>query len=321
MGEIQDPSLYSLYSFPSPSSSPPPPSPFLYPPRPSPPPLRLSQGHLTLLSTCPRKFQYVIVEQLGSPNPPEEQEKLNQGSRFHLLLQQWQLDLPVESFVQEDPQLNGWFQGFLQAVPQILTLNSNHQTGEHNELYQSEHQRALEFQGYLLTVVYDLLISNPHQARILDWKTYPRPRNVQWLKQNWQTRLYPFVLAETSPYAPEQISMVYWFFQSQSNDSSPQSLLFQYDRAQHEQTRQDLTHLLTQLTHWLERYYTGEPFPQTSIDALACQECSFAVRCDRISPQRKNFTTASNTSEAASHPELPLPLTLPALADIEEIPL
>ncbi|MGC8711608.1 MAG: PD-(D/E)XK nuclease family protein [Leptodesmis sp.] len=282
-------------------------------------PLRLSQGHLTLLSTCPRKFQHVIVEQLGSPNSPEEQEKLSQGSRFHLLLQQWQLDLPVESFVQEDPQLNGWFQGFLQAIPQILTLNSNHQTGEQDQLYQTEHQRTLELQGYLLTVVYDLLISNPHQARILDWKTYPRLRNVQWLKQNWQTRLYPFVLAETSPYAPEQISMVYWFFQSWSNDSSPQSFLLQYDRAQHEQTRQDLIHLLNQLTHWLECYHTGESFPQVAIGTQACEECSFAVRCDRISPHREDATTASNHTDLGPAP--PLPLILPTLADIQEIPL
>jgi hypothetical protein len=283
-------------------------------------PLRLSQGHLTLLSTCPRKFQHVLVEQLGSPNPPEEQEKLSQGGRFHLLLQQWQLDLPVESFVQEDPQLNLWFQGFLQAVPQILTLNSNPQAEEQNELSQTEHQRTLEFQGYLLTVVYDLLISNPHQARILDWKTYPRPRQVQWLKQNWQTRLYPFVLAETSPYSPEQISMVYWFFQSQTADSPPQSLTLQYDRAQHEQTRQDLTQLLSQLTHWLECYQIGESFPQVAIGAQTCEECSFAIRCDRISLQRDDRTTASHTSEAASNPEPLLPLTLPALADIQEIP-
>ncbi len=283
--------------------------------------LRLSQGHLTLLSTCPRKFQHVVLEQLSSPNPPEQQERLNQGSRFHLLLQQWQLDLPVESFVQADPQLNVWFNGFLQAAPQILALHANPQGENQDELYQTEHQRTLEFQSYLLTVIYDLLISNPHQARILDWKTYPRPCNVQWLKQNWQTRLYPFVLAETSPYSPEQISMVYWFFQSQTNDAPPQSLTFQYDRLQHEQTRQDLTRLLAQLTLWLDQYQAGEAFPQISLGAAACEECSFAVRCDRISQNQEAPNLASNTLESDAYSEAPLPLTLPALADIQEIPL
>lgn len=283
--------------------------------------LRLSQGHLNLLSTCPRKFQHVVLEQLSSPNPPEQQEKLNQGSQFHLLLQQWQLELPVESFVQANPQLSIWFNGFLQAAPQILALHANQQGGEQDHLYQTEHQRTLEFQGYLLTVVYDLLISNPQQARILDWKTYPRPRNAQWLQQNWQTRLYPFVLGETSPYVPEQISMVYWFFQSQTQDAPPQSLTIQYDRRQHEQTRQDLTQLLTQLASWLERYQTGEPFPQVSVGTVACKECSFVVRCDRSSANGEDATTASNNPSADAHPEPSHPLTLPALADIQEVPL
>lgn len=282
---------------------------------------RLSQGHLTLLSTCPRKFQHVVLEQLSSPNPPEEQERLNQGSRFHLLLQQWQLELPVESFVQEDAQLNIWFNGFLQAAPQILTLPTNDRTEEQTALYQTEHQRTLEFQGCLLTVVYDLLISNPHQARILDWKTYPRPRNSQWLRQNWQTRLYPFVLAETSPYAPEDISMVYWFFQSQTSDSPPQRLVLQYDRAQHEQTRQDLTHLLTQLTSWWEQYQRGVSFPQVTVGATACEDCNFAVRCDRSSPNRADLSPESHDPAADSPSEPSLPLPLPTLADIQEIPL
>jgi hypothetical protein len=282
--------------------------------------LRLSQGHLNLLSTCPRKFQHVVLEQLSSPNPPEAQEKLHQGSRFHLLLQQWQLNLPVESLVQEDPQLNGWFQGFLQAAPEILALHTDRLAEEQNLLCQTEHQRTLEFQGYLLTVVYDLLMANPGQARILDWKTYPRPANMQWLKQNWQTRLYPFVLAETSAYAPEQISMVYWFFQSQRHDRSPQSLTLQYDRTQHEQTRHDLTQILNQLTVWLERYHTGASLPQVS-SVQACEECSFVVRCDRMPHKPDDSTPVSHPLAADSPLEPSLPLTLPTLADIQEIPL
>lgn len=166
-------------------------------------PLRLSQGHLNLLSTCPRKFQHLFLEQLSSPNPPEQQEKQNQGVRFHLLLQQWQLGLRVEPLVQEDPQLQGWFDAFMADASNILEFNPVHD----KTLRQSEHERTLESQGYLLTVRYDLLISNAQQAKILDWKTYPRPQNSRWLQQNWQTRLYPFVLAETSPYDPEQLAM------------------------------------------------------------------------------------------------------------------
>jgi ATP-dependent exoDNAse (exonuclease V) beta subunit len=59
----------------------------------------------------------------------------------------------------------------------------------------------------LLTVIYDLLIEAEDNAQILDWKTYPQPKEQNRLAKDWQTRLYLYVLAETSDYLPEQISM------------------------------------------------------------------------------------------------------------------
>lgn len=261
--------------------------------------LRLSQGQLNLLSTCPRKFQHTYLEQLASLSTPEQQERQMWGTRFHLLMQQWQLGLPVAPLIQEDPQLQRWFTAFVSAAPKILTLEG----GE--AVQQSEHARTLEFQGYLLSVVYDLLLTNDRQAQILDWKTYPRPQNPRHLLQNWQTRLYLFVLAETSAYLPAQLSMVYWFFQSrgtQAETSEPQSFRIAYDATQHEQTRHDLTQLLMQLTGWLEQYPQGTPFPQVGIETTGCERCGFVLRCDRRS-------------------QLSLPAPLPSLTEIEEVPL
>jgi PD-(D/E)XK nuclease superfamily len=243
------------------------------------PRFRLSQTQLNLLTTCPRKFQHTYLEQLGAPTDPEQQERMSQGSRFHLLMQQWQLGLPVDLLVQQDLSLQSWLKAFVGSADKILTLADDRP----DPLTQSEHTRTLEFEGYLLTVVYDLLLLGDRQAKILDWKTYPRPRKTQWLLQNWQTRLYCFVLAETSAYEPEQIAIVYWFFQSQGSGAEvpePQSVQLAYDRAQHEQTRQDLTNLLQQLTGWLEQYERGQPFPQVGLEE-ACDRCSFTVRCDR----------------------------------------
>ena len=250
------------------------------PPLPHSPPPRLSQTQLNLLATCPRKFQHTYLEQLAAPTDPEQQERMSQGSQFHLLMQQWQLGLPVEPLVQDDLALRSWLQAFTGLAVEILTLEDDRP----DPLTQSEHIRTLEFGGYLLTVVYDLLLLGDRRAKILDWKTYPRPRKTQWLLQNWQTRLYCFVLAETSHYEPEQMAIVYWFFQSQGNQAEvpePQSVQLAYDQAQHEQTRQDLTHLLQQLTGWLEKYEQGQPFPQVGLEE-ACDRCSFAVRCDRV---------------------------------------
>jgi hypothetical protein len=67
--------------------------------------LRLSQGQLNLLETCPRKFQHIYLEQLGSPTTPEQQAHQAWGSRFHLLMQQRELGLPIEALMAADDQM------------------------------------------------------------------------------------------------------------------------------------------------------------------------------------------------------------------------
>lgn len=263
---------------------------------------QISQAHLNLLTICPRKFQYVYLDQLGLPQLPEDQESLVLGNRFHLLMQQRELGLSIEELVQADIQLQRWFDAFNQAPPQMLS-------GER----QSEHRRSLCWQNYLLVGVYDLLILGEQQAQILDWKTYLRPQNQQWLKQNWQTRLYPYILAETSDYSPEQICMTYWFAESKGRQhAEPHSLTYRYNAALHEQTRLDLTQALSQLTDWLEIYYQGDLFPQVAVEAGQCHRddgetlsCRFAVRCQRDieSSKLNTFTLADNID---SIQELPL---------------
>jgi len=146
----------------------------------------------------------------------------------------------------------------------------------------------------------------------LDWKTYPRPQTARHLAENWQTRLYLYGLAETSAYEPEQLSMVYWFFQATDQDApAPQSLSFSYDRTQHDRTHQDLTTLLQQLTDWLSHYSTGESLPQLGIAHRECDRCNFFPRCfgsDFIQSNPSRFEPSD-------------PLTLPEIATIQEIPL
>ncbi len=256
----------------------------------------LSQQQLNLLETCPRKFQHIYFDQLGTPISPDQQERLTWGSRFHLLMQQRELGLPVEFLVEEDAQLQHWVTALVDAASDVLTPDPR-------TFRESEHCRTLTFQGYLLTVIYDLLIEGETSAQILDWKTYPQPKDHHWLAQDWQKRLYLYVLAETSDYAPEQISMTYWFVKSQPR---PQSLKFSYSTAQHEKTRQDLTRLLTQLTGWLQRYQEDRiAFPQVVESAGRCPDCNFAVRCQRM-PENSISSVRD---------------FLPDLADIQEVSL
>lgn len=257
--------------------------------------LRLSQGQLNLLETCPRKFQHIFIEQLASPINAKQQEKLALGSRFHLLMQQRELGLPIESLAQDDAQIQRWITALVNTAPSVFTYNPE-------SFRQSEYCLTLSFQGYLLTVIYDLFIAEAAQAQILDWKTYLKPKNRHSLEKDWQTRLYLFVLAETSDYSPENISMTYWFVQSQPQ---PQSLKFTYSKAQHEQTRQDLSRLLTQLSIWQQKYeQEGEQFPLVPQDKGLCDRCNFPVRCQRT----------PKTAAADINPDL-----LPDISSIQEV--
>jgi hypothetical protein len=298
---------------------------------PSPQPLMtLSQGSLALLTECPRKFQYEVLEQLAAPRLPDDQERMQQGAQFHALVQQWQLGLPVESLAHASPHLERWFAAFRAAAPEMLTIAPNPPDSESSDPERYvECDRTLFLAGYLLTVRYDVLLRTAEQAQILDWKTYPRPAAAEKLCHTWQTRLYLFVLAETSPYQPEQLYMLYWFFQdaaasgSQAASGAVQQLRCGYSRRQQDQTRQALTGLLTQLTDWRSHYAQGQPFPQLGIAKQHCETCPFSLRCfgGGVAPAN----AASQWSEGKAWEPLPMDsevaIALPNLADIPELPL
>jgi PD-(D/E)XK nuclease superfamily len=232
--------------------------------------LRLAQGQLNLLTICPRKFQYTVLDQFSTPTSPEQQEHINRGNRFHLLMQQHELGLSRDlSPDLEEQKLQQCVVDLVQAAPDLFAPA---------RLRQSEHRRTLEVDGYAIATIYDLLILHDTQAQIIDWKTYPRPQKADRLAKNWQTRLYLFVLAETTDYAPEQISMTYWFVEP---GKTPQSLRFQYNTILHQQTQKDLAQILAQLTEWLKNYDAGNSLPQVDERQGYCQTCPFAARCHK----------------------------------------
>ncbi len=240
--------------------------------------LRLSQGHLSLLDTCPRKFQHILLDQLAAPHSPEQQERIAWGDRFHLLMQQQQLALPVEALLRGNPDLETTLQALRQSAPDLF-LPSLDETAPTQVL--SEHLRSFTLGGYSFSVIYDLLLTEPERAQIIDWKTYPQPQQVQWLQQHWQTRLYCYSLVETSDYLPEQVSMTYWFVRGSETETTPQSLAIAYSTAQHAQVATALAQRCEQLDHYLTTYRRGDELPQVSETLGRCDRCPFQERCQR----------------------------------------
>ncbi|MEO1145261.1 MAG: PD-(D/E)XK nuclease family protein [Cyanobacteria bacterium J06638_22] len=248
--------------------------------------MQISQGQLNTLAYCPRRFQHTYLEQLSAPPSPTQQAALTLGDRFHLLMQQRELGLaiaPTQGSSEEDSQIYEAVEQFLALAPEILQR-------DRVQFRQSEHRRSFSFQGFLLTVIYDLLLLKSDQAEILDWKTYATVPTPATLKDNWQNKLYPFVLAETSRYSPEQITMSYWFVRPQTiqTEGSPAHVTFSYDQATHEKTKQELQQILATLTTYLQIFETGYSLPQVSKTSDRCAPCPFAVRCQRV---RSNTST------------------------------
>lgn len=203
--------------------------------------LRLSQSHLNLLENCPPKFKQLYISQDNLVPNPENEERQTWGSQFHLLMQQRELGLPLDSILNTEKELAASLDALIKEVPELSKSPAQAQRA-------AEHYRTLGVNDYLLSVIYDLVITQEDKAQILDWKTYLQPKNKTLLARNWQTRLYLYVLAETSEYTPEQISMTYWFVKL---PKKPQSHTFQYNEKLHQQTKQDLTVLLKSLDNWL----------------------------------------------------------------------
>ena len=218
---------------------------------------------------------------MAVPATPEQLAAQQWGDRFHLLMQQRELGLPVEPVLAEDEELQGAVAALTQVDPTLF---------ERTEVFrQSEHSRSLRVHGYWFTVIYDLLRLWADRGEIVDWKTYRQPRPPAVLADDWQTRLYCYLLVETTDLAPEQVVMVYWFVRHRDPTSQawqPQSVRLPYDRRHHEQTHADLQQWCDRLTLWLETAEDLPQIPATPKGLNTCRQCPFAVRCQRARGDR-----------------------------------
>ena len=198
------------------------------------------------------------------------------GSRFHLLMQQRELALPIEPFLADNPELNSAVKDLIEAVPELIESPDR-------VWRKAEHPRSLGYGNFVLTVIYDLLVTREDKATILDWKTYSKPEKRNRLASNWQTRLYLYVLIETSEYTPEQVQMIYWFVKS----GKPTKIDFQYNWTLHQQTEKDLERLLSQLEIWLQNYQRDKiDFPHKP----DCENCPYRESlCPKDSSQIRHL--------------------------------
>lgn len=105
------------------------------------------------------------------------------------------------------------------------------------------------FEGYLLFCIYDMIIADEKGAQIIEWTTAHISPRIRQLKYHWQTRLYLYILVETSDYTPSEVNITYYFVNS---SGLTQSFTFNYSEEQHQKTLADLKLLIEQLNGLLK---------------------------------------------------------------------
>ncbi|MEM8716395.1 MAG: PD-(D/E)XK nuclease family protein [Cyanobacteria bacterium P01_A01_bin.3] len=211
-------------------------------------PQRITQSHLRLLDSEPHQFARLYTDGLEPPTVARNSAAIERGKQFHQLLHQQSLGLPIAPLVDGDPDLKRYFQAFQTCPPPLL---------EGNRL--AEYALALPWGDFQLYGIVDLLVETgevveaDNRAQIVDWKTYWRSRSFEELVDDWQTRLYLFLLTEARGYFPERVSILYWFAED------PQHCIeISYSSEAHRNTRTDLAKLLDALAGWLQ---SGFPDP------------------------------------------------------------
>ncbi|MFM7324796.1 MAG: PD-(D/E)XK nuclease family protein, partial [Nodosilinea sp.] len=81
----------------------------------------LTQTHLELLDRCPRRLQYTYLDQLTAPVDPTVLERQEWGKQVHRVLQQYQLGLPPQPLLDQQPDLKAAVEGVLTTAPQLFS--------------------------------------------------------------------------------------------------------------------------------------------------------------------------------------------------------
>ncbi len=222
----------------------------------------LSQKDLNLLENCPLQFQQHYWQKLDSLPNLTQAENAIWGKQFHTLMQQYNLGLPLENLLTQQPEFKHSLEALISATEEIWHSPKI-------KLREAEYKLNLTCKNYIFTVIYDLLVIYEEQAVIFDWKTYLQPQNPQKLLNNWQSKLYLYVLAESLNYKPEQLSFIYWFVKL---PHQPQSYTIKYNQNFHEQTKIELQNLINKFQQILTKY----PLNQNKcLEENNCYQCSY----------------------------------------------
>ncbi|HAG84758.1 MAG TPA: PD-(D/E)XK nuclease family protein [Cyanobacteria bacterium UBA12227] len=195
----------------------------------------LNENLLDLLEKDPNQFYRVYQGWVASTIPPQQRERLEWGQRFHQIMRQRLMGLPVDSLLATYPKLKHWVNQLTQNAPEIFEPNPDN-------CRSWDEQIQVTIGDIVLSSTYDLIIRGYQSAQIIDWTTSSVPND--YLESHCQTQLKLYLLAETDTYLAEEISLTYWLLM---DEVSPKCLKFTYSQEQHEIFKDQLEGILSKL--------------------------------------------------------------------------
>ncbi len=232
-----------------------------------------SQSSLQDYVDCRRRFFLRYVLRLAWPaavtEPEAERENfMRLGNLFHRLIQQHVLGIP-ENILGESlsGDLARWWENYLR-----------HPIADLPDLRRAEVMVSAPLADRRLEAKFDLLAIDPgERAVIVDWKTSRRRPSPQYLADRLQSRVYPFLLAQTAQdvgfrdtILPEQIEMIYWF-----SDYPGEPHRFTYSKAQLQADEKILTTLVEEVDRLEEKEF------ERTTEVVRCTYCPYRSLCRR----------------------------------------
>ncbi len=247
--------------------------------------LRLSAHNLREFDRCPRAFalQYKANRFWPAPDPvPSKHMEL--GQAFHRIVHQ--------KFLGLNPLIENLNSPDLKALWQKYTLSPYSGSEEKSRVW-SEQNLHVTLDGVGFLARFDRLVRNEGNWTILDWKT--GKIDPVKLAGDWQTKLYPFILAEAGSVLndgeeiePSKIRMIYW-----EGSTGISHDRFSYDEGKHEVLRSEFEEKVRQVSKPFDEEKADDPnFPR---NPKHCKKCGYDSLCNRLS------------SSNSDRPELPHP--------------
>lgn len=161
--------------------------------------------------------------QIATVPKPRQKSEID-GSRFHLIMQQVGLGIPVDGLLASNPQLKQWVDA---ALP-YTQIPGDKQWGI---------ELCHKINSIYLIENFDLIVSNQDKVIAVDW-TIAKPQDFNLVKESWKTQLRLFLLHQTTGIPCENVSLVYLFVNKNAT--------FQccYNDKQHEENKQKLEDIL-----------------------------------------------------------------------------